>query len=61
MGSPLGPVLNIFVGYFEYKLFKDVETPINYLRYADDIFVFYKSDYNLNGLFNKISSFFKVH
>ena len=30
MGSPLGPVLaNIFVGYFESILFKNVEKPLN--------------------------------
>ena len=57
MGRPLGPVLaNIFVGYFESKLFKDVERPLNYFRYVHDIFVSYKSDFNIEILFDKISS-----
>ena len=57
MGSPLGPVLtNIFDSYFEYKMFKYVEKPFNCFRYVDDTFVSYKSDYDINGLLNKISS-----
>ena len=57
MGSPFCHVLaHIFVGYFEIKLFNDVEKPFNWFRNVDDIFVSYKSDYHLNGLFNKISS-----
>ena len=49
IGSPLGLVLvNIYVGYFESILFKDVERPLNYFRYVDDSFVSYKSDYNIN-------------
>ena len=58
IGSLVGAVLaNIFVGYFESKLFKDVERDLKYVMYADDIFVSYnKITFNINVLFNKISS-----
>ena len=40
MGSPLGPTMaNIFVGYYEAKLFSTIERPIVYTRYVDDTFV----------------------
>ena len=44
MDSPLGPVLaNIFVGYYESKLFNEISKPTVYCRYVDDIFsLFYK-------------------
>ena len=57
MGSPLGPVLaNIFVGYFESILFKNVEKPLNYFRYVDDIFISYKTNYDVDALFDLISN-----
>ena len=53
MCSPLGPVLaNIFVSYFGFILFKNVEKPLNYFRYVDDIFISYKTDYNVDALFD---------
>ena len=37
MGSPLGPALaNIFVGYYESKLFQTTSKPEMYYRYMDD-------------------------
>ena len=44
MGSPLGSALvNIFVGYYESKLFNDISKPTVYFRYVDDTFsLFYK-------------------
>ena len=43
MGSPLGPVLtNIFVGYFDSKLFSRVQKLTIYFRYVDDTFVIFK-------------------
>ena len=37
MGSPLGPALaNIFVGYYEEKLFSQTQKPPTYFRYVDD-------------------------
>ena len=39
MGSPLGPTMaNIFVGYYEAKLFTTVGRPLVYTRYVDDTF-----------------------
>ena len=39
MGSPLGPALaNIFVGYYESKLFNKISKPTVYYRYVDDTF-----------------------
>ena len=40
MGSPLGQSLaNIYVGYYEQRLFQTVKLPTMYLRYVDDTFV----------------------
>ena len=42
MGSPLGPALaNIFVRYYEEKLFFEISKPAVYFRYVDDTFVIY--------------------
>ena len=40
LGSPRGPALaNIFVGYYESKLFQTTSKPEMYYRYMDDTFV----------------------
>ena len=45
MGSPLGPVLtNIFVGYFDSKLFFRVQKLTIYFRYVDDTFAIFKQE-----------------
>ena len=45
MGSPLGPALaNIFVGFCESKLFKNVKKPLFYHRYVDDTFVAFNNE-----------------
>ena len=42
MRSPLGPALaNIFVGYYEEKLFSQTQKPPTYLRYVDDTFAIF--------------------
>ena len=42
MGSPLGPILaNIFVGFYEEKLFASFPKPPTYFRYVDDTFVIF--------------------
>ena len=42
MGSPLGPALaNIFVGYFEEKLFSQTQKPPTYFWYVDDTFAIF--------------------
>ena len=43
MSSPFGPILaNIFVAYYEKKLFKGSVGPKMYVRCMDDIFVIFK-------------------
>ena len=42
MGSPRGPALaNIFVGYYEEKLFSQTQKPPAYYRYVDDTFAIF--------------------
>ena len=44
MGSSLGPALaNIFVEYYEEKLFSKISKPAVYFRYVDDTFVIFQS------------------
>ena len=46
--SPLGPALaNIFVGYYEPKLFNKISKPTVNCRYVDDTFTFFhkKTDF----------------
>ena len=58
MGSPLGPTLaNIFVGYYEEKLFSEISKPAVCFRYVDDTFVIFQNEkeseeflIRLNGL-----------
>ena len=45
MDSPLGPALaNIFVGYYEEKLFSEISKPAVYFRYVDDTFVIFRNE-----------------
>ena len=45
MGSPLGLALaNVFVGYYEEKLFSEIPKPAVYYRYVDDTFVFFRNE-----------------
>ena len=45
MGSPLGPALaNIFVEFYETKLFSNANKPHMYHRYVDDTFVAFGSE-----------------
>ena len=47
MGSPLGPVLaNIFVGFYESKLFDKISKPQIYYRYIDDTFALFQDEVN---------------
>ena len=49
MGSPLGPALaNIFLGYYEDKLFAKFTKPAYYRRYVDDTFVIFPSEAEAN-------------
>ena len=57
MGSPLGPALaNIFVGYQEARLFKNVERPLAYFRYVDDTFAAFKCEDDCNTFLSQLNS-----
>ena len=53
MGSPLGPALaNIFVGFYEEKLFSQISKPSTYFRYVDDTFAIFCNEEELENFFN---------
>ena len=62
MGSPLGPALdNIFVGYYEEKLFSEISKSAVYFRYVDNTFVIFQNEkeseeflIRLNGLHSSL-------
>ena len=57
MGSPLGPVLeNIFVGYYESKLFNKILKPTVYYRYVDDIFFLFHKETEFQKLLTCLNS-----
>ena len=56
MGSPLGPVLaNIFVGYYEEKLFSQTQKPPIYFKYVDDTFVIFNHEAEADEFLNKLN------
>ena len=58
MGSPLGPPLvNIFVGYQEAKLFNIAKRPLVYFRYVDDTFAVLNNEEDCNTFFIQVNSF----
>ena len=67
MGSSLGPALaNIFVGYYEKKLFSEISKPAVYFRYVDDTFVIFQNEketeeilIRLNGLHSSLQFTFE--
>ena len=53
MGSPLGPALaNIFVGYYESKLFNEISKPTVYCNYVDDTFSLYHKETEFQKFLN---------
>ena len=57
MGSPLGPALaNIFVGYYESKLFNEISKPIVYCRYVDDTFSLFHKETEFQKFLNCLNS-----
>ena len=55
MGSPLGPALaNIFVGFYESRLFDNTAKPGFYFRYVDDSFVIFGSELVCDHLQEKL-------
>ena len=65
MGSSLGPTLaNIFVGFYEEKLFSQIAKPQVYFRYADDTFIIFHIKAEVSEFLNELkqSSFFtQIH
>ena len=56
MGSPLGPALaNIFVGYYEEKLFSQTQKPPKYLRYVDDTFAIFDHEDEADEFLTKLN------
>ena len=56
MGSPLGPALaNIFVGYYEEKLFSQTHKPPTYFRYVDDTFAIFDHEAEADEFLNKLN------
>ena len=56
MGSPLGPALtNIFVGYYEEKLFSQTQKPPTYFRYVDDTFVIFDHEAKADKFLTKLN------
>ena len=57
MGSHLGPALaNIFVGYYESKLFQTSSKPEMYYRYVDDTFVVFSNKDKCNFFLDSLNS-----
>ena len=56
MGSPLGPALaNIFVGYYEEKLFSQTQKPPTYFRYVDDTFAIFNYEAKADEFLTKLN------
>ena len=59
MGSPLGSALaNIFVGYYESKLFSRVQKPTIYFQYVDNTFAIFKQEGDVD---NFLVTFNRLH
>ena len=57
MGSSLGPALaNIFVGYYESKLFQTTSKPKMYYHYMDDTFVVFSNEDECNLFLDSLNS-----
>ena len=57
MGSPLGPCLaNIFVGFYESKLFQTTDKPPMYYRNVDDTFVIFHDEKHSDSFLSKLNS-----
>ena len=56
MGSPLGPALaNIFVGFYEEKLFSQKSKPSTYFRYVDDTFAMFHNEEESDNFFKQLN------
>ena len=58
MGSPLGlAVANIFVGYYEEKLFSQTQKPPTNFRYVDDTFAIFDHEVEADEFLTKLNCF----
>ena len=56
MGSPLGPALaNIFVGYYEEKIFSQTQKSPTYFRYVGDRFPIFNHEAEANEFLTKLN------
>ena len=56
MGSPIGPALaNIFVGFYEEKLFSQTQKPPKYFRYIDDTFAIFDHEAEADEFLTKLN------
>ena len=57
MGSPFGPALaNMFVSYYESKLFNEISKPTVYCRYVDDTFSLFHKETEFQKFLNRLNS-----
>ena len=57
MGSPLGSALaNIFVGFYESKLFDKISKPQIYYRYVDDTFALFQDEVDSETFLTNLNS-----
>ena len=57
MGSPLGSALaNIFVGFYESKLFDKISKPKIYYRYVDDTFALFQDEVDSETFLTNLNS-----
>ena len=57
MGSPFGPTLaNIFVGYYESKLFNVISKPNVHCRYVDGTFSLFHKETDFQKFLNCLAS-----
>ena len=62
MGNPLAPTIaNFFMGTLETNLFntEDVNNPVLYLRYVDDIFCIFRKDVSFEKFYKKLNNLHK--
>ena len=56
MGSLLSPALaNIFVGFYEEKLFSQISKPFTHFRYVNDTFAIFRNEEGSENFFNQLN------
>lgn len=55
IGSTLGPVIaNIFVGFYENRLFENVQSHTLYYQYIDNTFALFGDEQEMNSFFDQL-------